>query len=328
MANTAKFLKLRFRVWWLIFFCIQGFLLMMMGVTLGVNDWVFTNNNKVLTNSDLLLEENDTDNYKYIGSDFEGTLTYCTKSCDESYGWLSSKWCSYAKDTKKEYEDVDSNYADPLYSVCGMFFTLAVGGSIYIVFEILAMIAVSIWACSMICYCKRVNCLCLSFCCACCTWTSHYVALILFMGFSNANFNKECDEFPDDDNRPKLCVGAGPEISLFILIALPFVVIWFYVVACKLQREFGCDGLSRDGANGHLRVPAPIIVQELSANPHPYVQYPQQAYYYPQPAFVPEFQQPYSQPPPVVYGQVPIPQNNGNSDIVQGPHDSQMKNPG
>ena len=238
-----KYLKLSFRIWWLIFIIIYLCLLILMGITFACPTWVYTDNTGYFINSELK-EDHDENNYVYDGSKFQGSLTFCIQSCEQSYFWLANKWCDEYKDIDEKFKDSESTTSDPYLSICSMFYTLFIGSAFYIAFEVVAMIAISVLICTMICYWKKINCIWLTFCCSGSFWVFHSLALILFMGFSHSNYSNNCKEFPDDGERPNLCAGSGPGLSLFIMIVMPIIVILFCMVSCKLQNKYGCEGLS------------------------------------------------------------------------------------
>ena len=239
MSEYPNFLNIRFKVWWIIFFCIQAFIVLLMVASFGADSWVRTENDAVALN----LAWDDSENNFYEGDSFVGRLFACKDSCDESYGRLTVEWCDY-------YHDIDdafnSDYvSDPYRSVCLLFYSLYLGMGFFFIFEIAAITSVCFWASGMICYMKKVNCICLAYCCSGTTWALHYIAFLGYLGLTRTNFTGDCEDFPEDGTSPRLCAGDGPNMMLFLVIFIPFFCIFFCVVACNLQRKYGHGGFDK-----------------------------------------------------------------------------------
>ena len=326
MANHPKFLKIRYHTWWIIFFSVQAALIILMGCTFGANTWVYSDNKGILHNYDW----DDDSNNVYNGKKFEGDLFVCKEGCDKDYGKLAQEWCGFYDDQKDNLDafNIDDEILDPYLSVCAMYFSLYIGMSIYTALETISMICICVWALAMLCYCRKVNCLWLTYCCTGCMWVFHYIALIAYMSITRSNFDGDCDSLPTKGDRPKLCAGSGPALSLFILVIIPFISIFYCVVACRLQKTYGHGGLDKDGLKGdtvHKVVELPAVdLSQPGYGPQYYGQapgiipgqystpYAPGPFIYPQPP--PVYSQPppgYSQPPPVysqpqpVYSQPP-----------------------
>lgn len=307
MSDHPKFLKVRYRVWWIVFFCIQAALLILMGATFGAGTWVYSEIDGVLYN----FAWDDSSNNVFDGNNFEGDLYVCTEGCDTDYGKLAEEWCDYYDDLKDAADDldIDDSTFDPYRTVCVMYFVLYLGMNIYVILESFAMISICVWALGMCCYWRKVNCLWLTYCCTGCMWALHYIALIGYMGITRSNFNGDCDSFPDDGVNPKLCAGSGPGLSLFILLIIPFISVFYCIVACKLQRSFGHGGLEKHFNQGNTvhqiglqQLPQPVILDQPQYYQQPYGSAPAvQAYNVPQYGGYPQtsaYPPAYPPPPP------------------------------
>ena len=252
MSDHPKFLCFTFRVWWFIFLFFNLLLVALMIGSLGAGKWVYTDVNAGMVN----LKWDDEDNNVFNGKEFEGSLYMCTESCDESWGKLAGEWCDFYSDVK---DDADSNIyfavlEDPAQSVCALYFVLFIGGAVYSAFEILALVGLVCWTIGMFMYWAKVKCcLVFSMVCSGCVWFGHYVAFIFFMIFTRTNYMGNCDEWEDDGMNPELCAGDGPALGLFIAIIVPFIVITYCIVGCRLKNKHGPDGLRQkaDGQNHH-----------------------------------------------------------------------------
>ena len=211
--------------------------------SLATPRWVYTDNDAAVIN----LAWGDEDNNIYEGDEFEGGLFGCQESCDESWGKLAEEWCDYWDDL----DDIDNpnefekTQRDRVQSICYLYFALWMGMNVYSSLEIISMICVSIWACSMLLYYKKIKfCLGFSFCCSGCVWTLHYLALIFFMVFTKSNYYGDCEDF-DEETNPHLCATDGPGLALFIAIILPFIVVTYCIVGCNLKNHHGPEGLHK-----------------------------------------------------------------------------------
>lgn len=243
MSDYSKFLKIPFRVWWIIFLVSQIFLIALMIGSLATPRWVYSDNDGAVVN----LAWSDEDNFIYEGDEFEGGLYACTESCDKDWGKLAEEWCDYWNDL----DDIDEpNYFEEaqrknVQSICYLYFALYIGMSVYSSFEIISIICISVWACSMFLYCKKIKfCLVLSFCCSGCVWSLHYLGFIFYMIFTKSNFYGDCDEF-DTETNPTLCATDGPGLALFIAIILPLIVVAYCIVGCNLKNHHGPEGLHK-----------------------------------------------------------------------------------
>lgn len=299
MSHYPKFLHIRYRAWWIIFFCIQASLIILMCSTFGANTWVYSDNKAYYINP----EWDDSSNNEYNGKKFEGDLFICKEGCDKDYGKLAQEWCDYYNDQKDIFDDynIDDSAIDPLLSICLMYFTLYLGMNVYTGLETISMICICIWAIGMLCYCRKVNCLWLTYCCAGCMWVFHYLAFLVYLNITRSNFDGDCDSFPTNGERPKLCAGSGPGLSLFILLIIPFVTIFYCVVACRLQKTYGHGGLDKHGIRSDT---VQQVVVELPALNLENTAHGGQFYGQPNGMYPVQFNPPYA-PGPVTYSQPP-----------------------
>ena len=67
----------------------------------------------------------------------------------------------------------------------------------------------------------------------------HFLAILVWIGIANATFDDDgCDNlYYSDHTPPKVCAKAGPRLSLFILIFLPFVVVPFIIFVCYKNKK-------------------------------------------------------------------------------------------
>lgn len=260
MGEYYEFLKMRYKIWWIIFFCLQGSIIILMASTFGAETWVSTENDAKIANPKWF----DSDNNIYKGDSFSGKFFTCTESCDKSYAKLYVKWCDYYNDL--EDKNFSEFYTNPYRSVCYLYYYLYLGSLLFALVEIAAIFSIIIWASGMICYINKINCIWLSYICSGFTWFFHYLALIGYGFVTRVNFSGDCKEFPDDGFSPKLCAGDGPGLMVFLAVIIPIVCVFFCVVACKLQVKHGFGGFDaiqvRD-AIGNQVAPATIITSPI-----------------------------------------------------------------
>jgi hypothetical protein len=238
MATYPKFLKLSFRLWWIIFFIFQAFLLVLMCSTLGTKKWVYTDNSFYAVDVNQT-RSNSTSRY-FDGQSFKASLFECQSGCKKSFNDEKDYWCDLYDeyDKKGASKKVKNSYS----STCRLFTFLSFGSGVYMIAEILAILGLVVWALVMICYRFKINCFAMSYCCSGCVWTGHYVAFLVFVDSSNLTFIRECTENPSEGDRPVLCADDGINLALFLMIFIPLVCLGYCFVACKLQKNFGTAG--------------------------------------------------------------------------------------
>jgi hypothetical protein len=299
--HQEKFACFSYKLWWILFFCLQAFVIVIMVGTLTTPRWVHSENS--------LWQNTDTTNgYRgYIGYYFEGSLTSCTdnKGCVDSYGQNAQDWCNFYNEQHGLYGD--SDYVKTVLSICLQFATLYYGSGIFLLAELIAIVSIIIWAVMNLLIWRQRNCFCMSFCCSACLWVAHYIGTIIFLGLTNTNFNGKCSDTPTNGNRPMLCANDGPGLALFNLLFIPVLVVGFCIVGCRVQRVNAFGTL-----NFHSPVPAPaaVIIQ-----PPPYTQQPLPGFA--QPGYAqPGYAQPGYAQPGIVYGYQGYPPGSGPPQYV------------
>ncbi|CAG9324476.1 unnamed protein product [Blepharisma stoltei] len=198
------------KIFWIIFLALQGLLISCMIGTLGAKNWV---------------------EMKYDHATWKGDLTWVTDSdidciSKSSYNDLRSDFCVY----KSKCQDTNDAY-------CEMFKNLDNCGSLYVVLEIIAIICTIIWAIILVCFICSINCFAISFCCSSTSCIFHYIAFLSWMGWSNTNFNGDCDsDIRNSDEAPALCAKDGPSLSLFLVVVFPIILIAFIIIGSKTIR--------------------------------------------------------------------------------------------
>lgn len=226
-----------------------------MGATLGTNSWAYTDNDMsfgIITNSNSY--------FYYDGSEFKGDLYVCKSGCNGHYIQLQKEFCDYYDGVKKyicsfdHYEGYKIN--EVLQSTCLMYKNIYNGVGIYISFQSGAIICVFLWVLAMQCYWKNIKYLWLAHLSVGFMWAFQYIALISYMVVTNSSLTDDCNEFPDDGTPPKICAGAGPKLSMFIMAILPFVLMCHFVVTRSLQKGYVSIGLS---THAEVDQPSPVI---------------------------------------------------------------------
>lgn len=130
---------------------------------------------------------------------------------------------------------------DFYYSWCNMMKRLWFGAGFYITLEIISLVCVVIAIIVSILFVLEKPHFRLAFLSAGGIIICHYLAILVWIGLANATFDDDnCDNlFYSDDNHtpPKVCAKAGPRLSLFILIFLPFVIVPFYIFVFYHKRK-------------------------------------------------------------------------------------------
>ncbi|CAG9319411.1 unnamed protein product [Blepharisma stoltei] len=207
--------KLDHRVFWAIFWILHLFLIACMIGILCSQNWVKSESSL---------------------TPFEGSLSKVTNGYDkideDSYTSLSDSYCT------KSHNSSDS--------FCKTFEDLSAAYTVYLVFEVIGMICILIWAIILGCFIFNINCFPCTFCCSTCALASHYIALFGWIVISKANFEGDCtDSMNEQPNskRPHLCVSEGPKLSLFLAIFIPIVVISFVVIGATALYKKSNQGL-------------------------------------------------------------------------------------
>lgn len=233
MGDYPKLWKCTYRAWWIIFFALQLFLIVLMIGSLGSPKWVYSEND--LYGYNAYSDDIPDGSRFYNGNKFEGSLTECKEGCDGPFSELANDWCDY-------YDRSDTDYDQ---SICAQFALLAWGAGAFIICEIIALVSIVFWASAMGCYMCRINCMWLTYCCSACMWVSHYIGIFLWLAFTGANYGQNCSKTPSDGERPEICTSDGSNLALFILLIIPFIVIFFCIIACKIQRKAGGHGFMK-----------------------------------------------------------------------------------
>ena len=174
---------------------------------------------------------------------------------------------------------------------------------VFVIAEVIAMIAIIVWGLVLLCFNNKVNCFWLTYCCSGCAWVAHYLGTLFWLGITSANYNADCSVTPYNGKGPTVCTGDGPALALFTLIFLPVIVILFCIVGCHAQRKHNL--MLINAPIGHPPIGAvTIIAPGIQPYGPPGTGFVQNVQYYSQPA--PQGFSPY--PPGVPgYYQYPAP---------------------
>lgn len=240
MASYPKYLKLSFRIWWILFFLMQGLLLAMMCSTLGSEKWVYSDSSLYVVDvNQTRLSESE---HYFDGSSFKGSLFKCHEGCSDKYDDEKEYWCDLYDEYDKK--NLSGKILNTYSSTCRQFTYLSFGSGVYIITEVLSIIGLVAWALVLLCYRFKINCLSMSYCCSGCVWTGHYVAFLVFVDSSNIKFNKNCSTTPTSGERPALCSDDGLNLAFFLLLYIPILTVLYCFVACNLQKLHGTAGFS------------------------------------------------------------------------------------
>lgn len=186
---------------------------------------------------------------------FEGGLTKFHDPEDASYEETSDETCDYYDKLKMtESDDIISKFVTNIYdSRCQLVTHLYSGGNLYIGLESGAAGSIFLWTLSMIMYCKFGRGLILSYLLTCIGLISHILAIAIFIVLTNTKLSSS-DDFPIDGDQPELCAETGVFVSMAISGPLVFNVFLFILVACKLEKTLGYEGLSKGGQQNNTRI--------------------------------------------------------------------------
>jgi hypothetical protein len=203
MFSQIKVGKFSVKTWWIIFLCLQVSLLALMITTCAVYPWVTSN---------------------WTRTSFRGDLSWCRKGCYSSYANYKSVFC----------QDAPYSFLVNVYSsYCKLFKSLYTGLIIFVLFEILSMIGIVLWAIFMLISVKRIKFLKATYFCSGSAFFCHLIAIFGWLGVTRPDFGGECYYFPSDGSLPAICGSAGPILGIIVLCIMPIVVISYIVVACN-----------------------------------------------------------------------------------------------
>lgn len=132
----------------------------------------------------------------------------------------------------------DQNQEDNYNAWCEMFKGLWGAAGVYVLFEIISIACLVCWGIILIAFIYSINCFPCTFFCSVCAWVAHFIAIFGWIAGAHATFDKDCNEVANDgDKAPKLCVGDGPALSIFIVLVLPIIVTTFIPLGCIALRN-------------------------------------------------------------------------------------------
>ncbi|CAG9324475.1 unnamed protein product [Blepharisma stoltei] len=248
---------------WTVFFILQALLFSCIIGTLGTQQWVETKTTY----------------------SFEGSLVAVTDS--EIY---CIKESSYT-DLKDDICDDNSECTDTNNVLCDFITDLNSGAAVYILFEVISLICIVVWAIILVCFIFSVNCFWLSFCCSSSACLLHYIAFLSWVGLTSARFNGKCKNSDQSENEIVICASDGPNLSLFLMIIFPIILIAFIIVGrgAIYARRLEAIGIPAVETTQIVHISSPIQAQQGFTPYNPQVAYP---------AGQPIYPQPYQYPPP------------------------------
>jgi hypothetical protein len=225
MYSDIKVWKYTVKIWWYVFFFLQLALIVLMIGTFGAYYWVTGNFN---VNSSAAFYGSSGSSY-FNGNSFDGSISMCRDGCSNSYQQSMTDWCEiigYKQDNTSK-------------SLCELFRGLSGGGGLFVVFEIASMIGIISWGCAMLCFIKKRNCkcFCMTYCCSVCACVSHYIAVLGWIGVTQANFGGSCSSFPRDGSQPIVCASQGPKLGVFVLSFISIIVVFYLIIGCKVHAK-------------------------------------------------------------------------------------------
>ena len=234
MNSNVLITRVKIKHWWVIFGVLQGVLLAFMICSLCVGSWVSARFSDVYQFIYYSSRDGNVEISRYFkGDEFAGSLSFCLEGCDDemdSYSNLYEDWC-YG-DMMDEYKQ-DSDYKD-IKSICTMFSVLSGGSAVYVVFELVSIVALITWFVSMLCFTKVLVCYYAGCWCSICSCMSHLIATLFWFSITQASFIS-CSSFPDNGQVPTVCAEAGPALSLVTLILYPFILVVYMVISNKIK---------------------------------------------------------------------------------------------
>ena len=235
LNKDALVWKFPIKIWWYIYFGLQLFLIAFMIGSLATPRWVHTSSKFVISKG-LCNNDPRTYNQGFDGSSFQGSLAQCTQGYCSDYRTETSDWCNIYNDINTG-KTVSYCSLDQVNSMCKLFTGLSAASGVFVLFEVIALIAIIVWGSAMLCSYRSMTCYCCVHCCSICTFIAHYIAILGWIGISGSTFSSSCDTFPSNGSMPPICTNDGPGLGLFILIVIPFIVVSFVTVACYAKRN-------------------------------------------------------------------------------------------
>lgn len=223
---------LKLKTWFILFTIIQSVLLILIISSLLAPNWVSTDFDLTIN----YISSNSSNLNTFTASSFSGGISNCFRGCDSDYKYTTLRHdiCTYKNDLKSEkYSNPLPSNLSNLESICDMFTSLSKAMIIKIAFDIIAIISFVFWCVSMICIphkfmCFWVSALFSSFGCI-----FFYIGTFLWFFIANARFGS-CGKKPSDGDGPRVCAEDGQKIALFLILMLPFILGFYYIVICKV----------------------------------------------------------------------------------------------
>ena len=120
--------------------------------------------------------------------------------------------------------------------MCYTFAGLGIGAIIFIIFEVISIIIIKVWICSMFASMSINGCFCMNYSCSVTSCVCHYIAIIGWLTVSGATYSNSCSTFHTDGTKLPLCSQDGPDLGLFLMLIMPIIIAMFIIVACKAQK--------------------------------------------------------------------------------------------
>ena len=258
LNKKAKVWIFSIKVWWYIYFVLQVLLIGLIIGTLSVPQWVHTSSDFTII-KDRCYANSTTNFSKFNGNSFQGSIAKCEKGGCLDYPSEAVDWCEiYDKINKGNISITCDVYSAS--SMCKLFTGLSWASAMYIVFEIITMIAIISWVVAIICTSQCVCCFCCVYFCSVFTFIAHFIAIIGWIGISGSTYNSTCDTFPSNGSMPPLCTNEGPVFGLYILMFLILLVVSFIIVAYRAKKN-GLGLINEDNIvnNGELDQSSAVV---------------------------------------------------------------------
>jgi Ring finger domain len=211
MSPQIKVGKCSVKIWWIIFLCLQLFLLALMITTCAVSPWVTSKFDLYIT--------------YFNGAIFKGDISGCVAGCDCGYSDCESNWC--------ELPPYGQEYT--FESLCLLFKSLQKASTAFVVCEIFSMIGILMWTIGMARFLLKY--ISGTYCCPVCAFIFHLIGILVWIQITQASFSGSCGIFPRDGKYPIVCASAGPILGVFVLCIMPIIVVLYLVVTRKAYNK-------------------------------------------------------------------------------------------
>ena len=156
-------------------------------------------------------------------------------------GLLRCSDCPAAWD-QSSYDEIAHFLSDSPYSagLHDLFKDLRDGGAAYVFFELLSLLFLNLWACSVMLLLLSMDqnpkVRLLLYVWPGCALFFHFLGLVIWGGVSKAKFNEDCSSLVlTDRSRPTVCAGPALALSVTTLLCYLLVIGVFYFVFCKAR---------------------------------------------------------------------------------------------